>query len=191
MGSNFVDKDREETQEWLDSFDAVVEFEGMDKARYLIDKIAEHAALKGIDVPFYSTTPYANTISPENSEKMPGDSLLARNVAAYVRWNAMAMVARANKDGKGLGGHIATYTSVSAMYEVGFNWFFQPACLYRNFFTGTCPAPNRDFHLLLKHHVVRKDVGYLQCLSSGRRQRSKYRDGLEIATSGINAIGCT
>jgi pyruvate dehydrogenase E1 component len=70
-------------------------------------------------------TPYSNTILPEHEEAIPGDSLVARNVAAYVRWNAMAMVAKANKDGKGLGGHISTYTSVSAMYEVGFNWFFR------------------------------------------------------------------
>ncbi|MBT8334188.1 MAG: pyruvate dehydrogenase (acetyl-transferring), homodimeric type, partial [Deltaproteobacteria bacterium] len=70
-------------------------------------------------------TPYSNTIVPEQEEKIPGDSIVARNVAAYIRWNAMAMVAKANKNGKSLGGHIATYTSVSAMYEVGFNWFFR------------------------------------------------------------------
>ena len=125
MSNNFVDKDKEETREWLDSFDAVVEYEGTEKARYLIDKIAEHAALKGINIPFYSTTPYENTILPEKSEKMPGDTIVARNVAAYVRWNAMAMVVKANKDFSGIGGHLSSYSSSAILYEVGFDYFFK------------------------------------------------------------------
>lgn len=125
MSNKFVDKDKKETQEWLDSFDAVVEYEGIEKARYLIEKIAEHAALKGIDVPFYSTTPYANTIPPEKSEKMPGNTLVARNVAAYVRWNAMAMVVKANKKYSGIGGHLSSYSSSAILYEVGFDYFFK------------------------------------------------------------------
>ncbi len=121
----FHDPDPQETEEWLDSLTAVIENEGGEKADYLLGKLTARARELGVSTSPGLLTPYCNTIPPQQEEHIPGDSLIARNVAAYVRWNAMAMVARANKDGKGLGGHIATYTSVSAMYEVGFNWFFR------------------------------------------------------------------
>lgn len=124
MNSFYKDQDPQETTDWLDALDGVIEFEGEEKAHYLLGKLILRARLKGIYLPSHSNTLYCNTIAAHEGATLPKDSLVARNVAAYVRWNAMAMVARANKDGAGLGGHIATYTSVSAMYEVGFNWFF-------------------------------------------------------------------
>ncbi|GAB6191084.1 pyruvate dehydrogenase (acetyl-transferring), homodimeric type [Desulfocastanea catecholica] len=125
MNSYYKDPDREETQDWIDSLKGVIQQEGGEKADYLLCRLTDLARTLGVSTSPGLLTPYCNTILPENEESIPGESLVARNVAAYVRWNAMAMVARANKDGKGLGGHIATYTSVSAMYEVGFNWFFR------------------------------------------------------------------
>jgi pyruvate dehydrogenase E1 component len=124
MSSYYKDPDPQETEDWLDSLDGVIEHEGSEKADFLLQELVARAWARGVKTYPGILTPYCNTIPPEEGEKMPGDSGVARNVAAFVRWNAMAMVARANKDGKGLGGHIATYTSVSAMYEVGFNWFF-------------------------------------------------------------------
>lgn len=125
MSPYFQDKDPQETRDWLLSLEGVIANEGNEKADYLLRLLTDRARSLGVSTSPGILTPYSNTILPENEEKIPGDSIVARNVAAYVRWNAMAMVARANKDGKGLGGHIATYTSVSAMYEVGFNWFFR------------------------------------------------------------------
>lgn len=125
MSSYYKDPDPQETQDWLDSLEGVIENEGDAKTDFLLSELTDRARALGISTSPGVLTPYSNTILPENEEQIPGESLIARNVSAYVRWNAMAMVARANKDGKELGGHIATYTSVSAMYEVGFNWFFR------------------------------------------------------------------
>ncbi len=125
MSSYYTDPDPLETRDWLDSLEGVIEYEGGEKADYLLQELTIAARAQGVSTSPGILTPYCNTIPPDEGEKIPGDSFIARNVAAYVRWNGMAMVARANKEGKGLGGHIATYTSVSAMYEVGFNWFFR------------------------------------------------------------------
>ncbi len=125
MSSYYKDPDPQETQDWLNSLDGVIAHEGKDKADYLLRVLTDRARKNGVSTSPGILTPYTNTIPPEDEDRIPEDSLTARNVAAFVRWNAMAMVARANKDGKGLGGHIATYTSVSAIYEVGYNWFFR------------------------------------------------------------------
>jgi len=125
MSAYYKDPDPQETSEWLDALDGVIKHEGSEKADYLLRTLTDRARSLGVHTSPGILTPYCNTITPEQEEPIPGDSFTARNVAAYVRWNAMAMVARANKDGLGLGGHIATYTSVSSIYEVGFNWFFR------------------------------------------------------------------
>lgn len=125
MNSYYKDPDPQETCDWLASLDAVIAHEGKEKADYLLRTLTDRARSKGVSTSPGILSPYGNTLLPEQEDKIPGESFIARNVAAYVRWNAMAMVARANKNGKNQGGHIATYTSVSAMYEVGFNWFFR------------------------------------------------------------------
>jgi pyruvate dehydrogenase E1 component len=125
MSSYYKDPDPQETRDWLDSLDGIIAREGKQKADFLLNRLTERARSLGVSTSPGVLSPYTNTIPPEMEVQIPADSIIARNVAAYVRWNAMAMVARANKDGKGLGGHIATYTSVSTMYEVGFNWFFR------------------------------------------------------------------
>ncbi len=126
MNDYYHDKDPQETQDWLASIDGVIEHEGADKADYLLRELTDRARSRGVSTSPGILSPYVNTIPPERSAKIPRDeSYLARNVSSYVRWNAMAIVARANKDGSGLGGHIASFASSSALYEVGFNWFFR------------------------------------------------------------------
>ncbi|MFV0436481.1 MAG: pyruvate dehydrogenase (acetyl-transferring), homodimeric type [Desulfopila sp.] len=125
MSAYYIDPDPKETSDWLESLDGVIRHEGSEKADYLLRVLTNRARERGVSTSPGILTPYGNSIPPGEEARIPDSSYTAMKVAAYVRWNAMAMVARANKDGKGLGGHIATYTSVSAMYEVGFNWFFR------------------------------------------------------------------
>lgn len=125
MKSYYQDPDPSETRDWLESLKSIIDVEGDQKADFLLRALVDEARKKGVSTSPGVTTPYSNTIHPEQEEKIPDDSLIAMKVAAFVRWNAMAMVARANKNGKGLGGHIATFASVASIYEVGFNWFFR------------------------------------------------------------------
>lgn len=124
MSDQFIDQDPQETQEWLDALEAVVEFEGTDKAHYLIATLIEKARAKGIDIPYSANTPYINTIAPEEQENYPGDLNIEARLRAILRWNAMAMVVKANSE-TGVGGHIASYASSCTLYEVGMNHFFK------------------------------------------------------------------
>ena len=125
MPYTFTDPDPQETQDWLDSLEGVIKAEGEEKASFLLKKLNDYMREAGIRPPNTTISPYSNTITPEKAEKITADSLMAKNVAAYVRWNAMAMVARANKNQDGLGGHIASFASCATLYEVGLNWFFK------------------------------------------------------------------
>jgi len=114
-----------EIQEWLDSLDGVIETEGQARASELLHRLRHRAYQAGVHLPFSATTPYVNTISPEDEPEMPGDSHLEWRIKCFVRWNAMAMVVRANRESSGIGGHISTYASAATLYEVGFNHFFR------------------------------------------------------------------
>jgi pyruvate dehydrogenase E1 component len=116
------DADVLETREWLDSLDGVLLTQGPRRARFLLDKLESEAARHG--VAFTLNTPYINTIPPENQPPFPGDREIERRIKSLVRWNALAMVVRANRKSDGIGGHIASYASVATLYEVGFNHFF-------------------------------------------------------------------
>ncbi|MDG4868183.1 pyruvate dehydrogenase (acetyl-transferring), homodimeric type [Guyparkeria sp. 1SP6A2] len=122
--TDYNDQDPQETREWLDALEAVVNFEGTEKARHLIASMIERARQHGIDTPYSATTPYINTIPPENEAQYPGDRQMEQRLRALIRWNAMAIVVRANKDSS-VGGHIASYQSSATMYEVGLNHFFK------------------------------------------------------------------
>ncbi|HVA06894.1 MAG TPA: pyruvate dehydrogenase (acetyl-transferring), homodimeric type [Acidimicrobiales bacterium] len=119
------DIDAQETAEWLDSFDAVIDGHGRGRARFLLMKLLERAQAKQVDFPATVSTPYVNTISPEQEPWFPGDEYLERRIRAYIRWNAAVMVSRANHRSEGIGGHLATYASSASLYEVGFNHFFR------------------------------------------------------------------
>jgi pyruvate dehydrogenase E1 component len=126
MSDYYIDPDPAETREWLEALEAVVKHEGPDKTDYLLRELTESARRLGVATSPGVLSPYTNTIVPDEQERIPEtDSLTAMNVSAYVRWNAMAMVVRANKGGDSLGGHIASFASSAVLYEVGFNWFFR------------------------------------------------------------------
>ena len=118
------DSDPQETSEWLGALAGVIENEGADRAHFLIEKLIAEAREEGIDIPYSATTEYVNTIPVERQPNYPGDATLEIRIRNFIRWNAMAMVVRANKDSN-VGGHIASFASQAALYEVGFNWFWQ------------------------------------------------------------------
>ncbi|MEL0081852.1 MAG: pyruvate dehydrogenase (acetyl-transferring), homodimeric type [Gammaproteobacteria bacterium] len=121
------DIDPAETLEWLAALGSVLEADGNDRARFLLQQLADEARRRGVESPYNANTPYLNTIPVELEPPVPGDPVLERKLRGYNRWNAMAMVVRANADGSGLGGHIASYASCATMLEVGFNHFFRGA----------------------------------------------------------------
>ena len=119
------DIDSAETGEWLDALDAVTHNRGKGRAAYLLKRLADHATDSGVKMPPAITTPYRNSIAPEAEQHMPGDLFVDRRIRSLIRWNALAMVVRANDDDEGLGGHIATFLSSATLYDVGFNYFFR------------------------------------------------------------------
>ncbi|MGF6240881.1 pyruvate dehydrogenase E1 component [Paraburkholderia sp. GAS38] len=121
------DTDPEETAEWLDAFDAVVAHVGRERAQFLFDRLAAHARTSGVELSDARVTPYVNTIGFDQQPRYPGNLELEERLAAALRWNALAMVVRANKAYGELGGHIASYASAADLFEVGFNHFFRAA----------------------------------------------------------------
>ena len=122
------DPDPQETREWLDALSAVIESEGRERAHQLIENVLDHARQAGIDMPFSATTAYVNTIAVEDQVRSPGNLEMEGRLRAYMRWNAMAMVVKANRhhpeDGGDLGGHIGSFASVAHMFAAGFNHFW-------------------------------------------------------------------
>ncbi|WP_134597156.1 pyruvate dehydrogenase (acetyl-transferring), homodimeric type [Pseudomonas aeruginosa] len=119
------DLDPVETQEWLDALESVLDREGEDRAHYLMTRMGELASRSGTQLPYAITTPYRNTIPVTHEARMPGDLFMERRIRSLVRWNALAMVMRANKHDPDLGGHISTFASSATLYDIGFNYFFQ------------------------------------------------------------------
>jgi pyruvate dehydrogenase E1 component len=114
-----------EIQEWLESLDSVLVSSGPDVAREILERLRAHATVSGIDLPFSANTPYANTIPARLEPLFPGDQQLERRIKSLIRWNALAMVVRANRVEHNIGGHISTFASAATLYEVGFNHFFR------------------------------------------------------------------
>ena len=125
VASYLPDIDPEETDEWLGSFDQLLERSGPGRARYLILRMLERAREKRVAIPALTSTDYVNTIPTENEPWFPGDEEIERRYRAMIRWNAAVMVHRAQRPGVGVGGHISTYASSASLYEVGFNHFFR------------------------------------------------------------------
>src|SRR5437667_8091375 len=119
------DSDVAETKEWLDSLTAVLQHEGTQRASYLLSQLKHKAIRSGVEIPFTANTPYINTIPVDRQPPYPGSREIERRIKSLVRWNAMAMVHRANKRESGIGGHISTYASAATLLEVGFNHFFR------------------------------------------------------------------
>jgi pyruvate dehydrogenase E1 component len=119
------DVDAAETSEWLESLEAVLQNEGRDRAGFLLSELQHKAVRSGVELPFTANTPYINTIPVSRQPPFPGSREIERRIKSLVRWNAMAMVVRANKHEDGIGGHISTFASSATLYEVAFNHFFR------------------------------------------------------------------
>jgi pyruvate dehydrogenase E1 component len=119
------DTDPGETGEWLDALDTVIDAKGKTRARFLVSKLTERAREAQVGTPAEVNTPYVNTIPTDEQPWFPGDEYIERRIRAYIRWNAAVMVLNANKRAEGIGGHLATFASSAALYEVGFNHFFR------------------------------------------------------------------
>src|SRR5918911_28914 len=118
------DADPIETREWLEALDGVIEFEGPERAHFLLDRVIDEARRKGAPVPYSANTPYLNTIPPERQARHPGDRAVEHRIRSLIRWNALAIVLRANKYSSELGGHIASFQSAATLYDTGFMHFW-------------------------------------------------------------------
>ncbi len=125
LPTQLPDIDPDETGEWIDSLDALIDDRGRERARYVMLKLLERAREKRVGVPALRSTDYINTIPPESEPWFPGDEDIERRIRAFIRWNAAITVSGANRKGLEVGGHIATYQSSASLYEVGFNHFFR------------------------------------------------------------------
>src|SRR3954464_6627372 len=130
-GAAANDGDAQETREWTDALSAVIAGEGRDRGHFLIEQLLDHARQQGIDLPFSANTAYVNTIAPEDEAQFPGNVDIEERLRAYMRWNAMAMVVKANRlhpaDGGDLGGHLSSFASLATMLGCGFNHFWHGA----------------------------------------------------------------
>jgi pyruvate dehydrogenase E1 component len=128
FGTAAPDADAQETREWIDALSAVIEAEGPERGHFLLEQLLEQARQQGIDLPFSANTGYVNTIEPDAEERCPGNLEIEERLRAYMRWNAMAMVVKANRlhppDGGDLGGHISSFASLATMHGAGFNHFW-------------------------------------------------------------------
>ncbi|MGA2040569.1 MAG: pyruvate dehydrogenase (acetyl-transferring), homodimeric type [Bryobacteraceae bacterium] len=120
-----VDLNPQETSEWVEALDQVLDETGPDRAAYLLERLSERARTGGAELPIHLNTPYVNTIRPDEEVSYPGDRAMERRIKSLIRWNAMAMVVHQNKYDAGIGGHISTYASLATLLEVGFNHFFR------------------------------------------------------------------
>jgi len=125
MTNHYKDPDPIETQEWIESIEDALEEHGYERTRYLLETLIDFAQSKGARLPFNTSTPFVNTILPGQQPDYPGDRDLERKIKSVVRWNAMAMVTKANTETPGIGGHISTFASAATLYEVAFNHFFK------------------------------------------------------------------
>lgn len=123
--SELPDIDAVETKEWIESLEAVIENEGVERAHFLLEQLIDKARRSGSNLPYSANTAYVNTIPPHLEAPIPGDQAMEDRIRSFIRWNAMAMVVKANRKSAELGGHIATFASAATLYDVGFNHFWR------------------------------------------------------------------
>jgi pyruvate dehydrogenase E1 component len=169
------DIDPIETKEWIESLNAVIENDGPSRASYLLNEVMSEAYTAGLVLPNTRTTPYINTIPPELEVKSPGDQNIEKKIRAYIRWNAAAMVVRANKISSDLGGHIGTFASAATLYDVGMNHFWR--------------AKNKDFGGDLIYFQGHSAPGmYARAFLEGRlteKQLNRFRQ--EVNSGGLSS----
>ncbi|BES72977.1 pyruvate dehydrogenase (acetyl-transferring), homodimeric type [Marinobacter nanhaiticus D15-8W] len=120
----YQDEDPIETQEWMEALDSLIENEGIERAKFIMERLSERASRDGTELPYSITTPFRNSIPVTQEARMPGDLFMERRIRSLIRWNALAMVLRANKRPGELGGHVSSFSSAATLYDVGFNYFF-------------------------------------------------------------------
>ena len=125
--SNKPDIDPQETQEWLDALEAVLENEGTQRAHFLLERLIDKARRSGAYLPYSANTAYVNTIPVQKQERFPGDRAMERRIRSFIRWNAMAMVVQANRLSSELGGHISSFASSATLFDVATTIFFTAA----------------------------------------------------------------
>ena len=169
------DNDPVETQEWIDSLDAVAEEQGPIRARFLLAKLLERAHETQLGIPGAVTTPYVNTIPLEEQPEYPGDEHIERRIRRFIRWNAAVMVVKANQREKGIGGHLSTFASSATLYEIGFNHFFRGK-----------GAPGGGDHVYIQGHAA--PGTYARAYLEGRLEE-KHLDNFrfEIAGDGLSS----
>ncbi len=123
--SQIPDIDAVETQEWLEALEAVIEAEGVERAHFLLEQMIDKARRSGANLPYSANTAYVNTIPPHMEAPIPGDQAIEDRIRSFIRWNAIAMVVKANRKASELGGHIASFASSAVLYDVGFNHFWR------------------------------------------------------------------
>ena len=165
------DIDPQETQEWIESIEDALEEHGYERTRFLLETLIDYAQSKGARLPFNTSTPFLNTILPSQEPEYPGDREIERKIKTIVRWNAMAMVAKANKEKPGIGGHISTFASAATLYEVAFNHFFKgpnhPSGQDMIFFQGHA-SPGMYARAFLEGRLTETNLSnFRQELSSG------------------------
>jgi len=166
----FPDSDIQETQEWIESLNSVIETEGTERAHFLIEMLIDQARRSGSNLPYNATTAYVNTIPSHLQQRHPGNPDMERRIRALIRWNAIMTVSRANIKSPGIGGHIASFQSAATLYDVGFNHFFR--------------AANRDFGGDLVFFQGHSSPGiYARAFLEGRINESQL-DNFRMETNG-------
>ena len=166
----FPDSDIQETQEWIESLNSVIETEGTERAHFLIEMLIDQARRSGSNLPYNATTAYVNTIPSHLQQRHPGNPDMERRIRALIRWNAIMTVLRANIKSPGVGGHIASFQSAATLYDVGFNHFFR--------------AANRDFGGDLVFFQGHSSPGiYARAFLEGRINESQL-DNFRMETNG-------
>jgi pyruvate dehydrogenase E1 component len=166
-----ADVDPDETREWLEALDSVLQQEGVERAHFLIEALIDKARRSGVHLPHKLTTAYVNTIAVHDEEKSPGEPGLEHRIRSIVRWNALAMVVQANRRHGELGGHIATFASAATLYDVGFNHFFRAPGESSGgdlvYFQGHC-APGIYARAFLEGRLSEEQLGRFRQEADGR-----------------------
>ncbi len=183
-----VDIDTVETTEWLDALDAVVEHDGVGRARHLLSRVVERAQHAGSGPIGSLNTPYVNTIPASLDEPIPGDPEIERRLRSVIRWNAMAMVVRANKYSSELGGHIASFQSLATLYEVGFNHFWHAPSARARRRPRLLPGPLVTGQLRARVPRGPPDRGAARQLPSGGRRQRPLLLPPPLADAGLLAV---
>ena len=182
------DIDYDETQEWLDSLESVMERDGVERAHFLLEQLIDKARRSGTSLPYSANTAYINTIPESRAEHTPGDPAIEWRIRSLIRWNALATVVQANRLTSELGGHIASFASAATLYDVGFNHFFHAASETHGgdliFFQGHS-APGIYARAFLEGRLTEEQMhAFRQEVNGGIAPRDS---GSSISPSPINA----